>query len=278
VDNVGGGAGGAVALFVVLVAAAGAGFHGWGPTSATASTTTKTTAAKTKGAGTHLSLKVRPRVVHETETSGVTATLSLHDSRTAAGQTVEISSEQLQQVCPGGVTYTWGTVSSPNEIDVVLDKAASATVIVTSTECAPGAFTVLANFLDPPYDTASGTVKVFTVKPPAHMSIAVTPNPAHETSGVPIDEVLNLVTPDALQPVTISSPDLVAGCTSVIFKNADGATSANTITVPVNIDYQATVTFEASNCQASTYQITGDALEVPYPTASTSLQVVAPSS
>jgi hypothetical protein len=268
---------------VVLLVAAGIDLHGWGPTSATASTTIKSTGAKSTGAkskttATKLSLKIRPRVVHETATSGVTATLSLHDAKVSAGQTVAVTSEQLQQECPTGVTYTWGTVSHADDIDVVLDKAGNATVTVTSTECAPGALTVLANFLDPPYDSASGTLKVFTVKPPAHMSIAVTPNPVQEAAGVPIDETVNVVSSDALQSVIISSPDLVSECTTVIFKNADGASSANTITVPVNIDYQATVTLTASNCQAGSDQIRADSLEVPYPTASTSLQVVAPTS
>ena len=269
----------AVSLFVALVIAAGAGFHGWGPTSAAASTTGGTSTTKTTNAeGTKLIVKVRPRRVHETQTSGVTATLSLRDAVSTAGEVVDISSEQLQQVCPGGVTYTWGTVSSANKIDVTLNKFATASVTVTSAECAPGSFTVLANFEDPPYDTAAAKVKVFTVKPPKHLTIAVSPNPVHETAGSPIEEVVNVVSPDALQSVTIGSADLVSSCTSasVVYTNASGGTSPNSITVPVNIDYQATVTVAASNCQAGSDRITVDTLEAPYPSASTSLVVVAP--
>jgi len=270
--------GAAVTLVVATALAAGAGFHGWGPTSAGASTTAKPTATKTTNAeDTKLIIKVQPHRVHETQTSGVAATLSLRDARSTAGEVVTITSQQLQQVCPGGVTYTWGTVSSANEIDVTLDKAATATVTLASAECAPGSFTVLANFEDPPYDTGSAKVKVFTVKPPKHLTIAVSPNPVHQTAGSPIEETINVVSPDALQSVTISSPDLKSSCSSVVYTNANGGSSANSITVQANIDYQANVTVAASNCQAGSDRITADALEVPYPTASTDLVVVAPS-
>lgn len=270
--------GAAATLIVAVVAVAGAGLHGWGTTPAGASTTSRTSTTKTtNAAGTKLIMKVSPHQVRETQASGVSASLSLHDARSTAGEVVDISSEQLQQVCPGGVTYTWGTVSSANTIDVTLDKAATATVTLTSAECAPGSFTVLANFEDPPYDTGSAKVKVFTVKPPKHLTIAVSPNPVHQTAGSPIEETVNVVSPDALQSVTISSPDLVSSCSSVVYTNANGGTSNNSITVQANIDYQANVTVTASNCQAGSDRITADSLEVPYPSASTNLVVVAPS-
>jgi hypothetical protein len=166
------------------------GIHGSGPASATEP------AHKVKPT---LTFTVKPHKVVETMAAGLTATLSVHDGKFAAGEPVVISSQQLETVCPDGVTYSDGGVSHANSLQIILDKNGDGVVTLTSPECAPGSFTLLANLQDPPYDTAKATMHVFSVKPPKQMTLTVSPNPALETSGTAIDEQGSVQAPAALE-------------------------------------------------------------------------------
>jgi hypothetical protein len=268
--------GGALVLIAVTATSlsVAAGVHGSGPASAQERAPGHGSVSSTKST---LSLKVKPHKVHETMATGLTAVLSVHDGKFAAAEPVVISSQQLQTVCPDGVTYTDDPVSQANSIEIILDKDGNGTVTLTSPECAPGAFTILANLQDPPYDTAKATMHVFSVKPPKQMTLAVTPNPVVE-SGSEIDEQVTVQSPNAEEQLRIGAPQLQSQCQSLTFTTPGGATTANTVTETVNIDYQATVTLKATDCPSGNFVITGDILSPPYATATSVLQVEAPPS
>jgi hypothetical protein len=259
---------------LLLIAAAttslsvAAGVHGSGPASA------KEPSRHVKPT---LTLTVKPHRVVETTAAGLTAALSVHDGKFAAAEPVVISSQQLQTVCPDGVTFTDGAVSHANSIQIILDKDGNGAVTLTSPECAPGAFTILANLQDPPYDTAKATMHVYSVKPPKKMTLTVSPNPA-VVSGGEIEEQVAVVSPAALERIQIDAPQLQSQCQSLTFTTPEGATTSNSVVETVNMDYQASVTLKATDCPGGNFVVTGDILSPPYATATDVLQIGTPPS
>lgn len=155
--------------------------------------------------------------------SEVYAVVEVTTNPSLAGDTVLISSSQLQASCGGTITFdsiASGVVStSPDEIAVTLDDDGNAAVVVSGSDCAPGSSVIEADLTVAPYYTALQTL---VAQPPLVTLPGVTGYPNYETetgdsatSGNSDVYAVFYVETDpvyAEQPVEISSAQLEARC------------------------------------------------------------------
>lgn len=141
------------------------------PTSARCSTTGSGGTGGTPPTPPPLSVTVSPgsaaQPLVETGQSEVYAVVEVETSSSFAGDTVNISSSQLDAVCAGGITFetlqgrgvpTTAPITSAHEISVVLDDDGNATVVVDGSDCAPGDSVIEADLTVAPYYTGLATL------------------------------------------------------------------------------------------------------------------------
>jgi hypothetical protein len=149
----------------------------------------------------------------------VSAVIQVETSPSYAGNTVIISSSQLQASCTSVSfeTLQKGTPSAPtvmaNSMPVVLDDDGNVTVVVNGVDCAPGSDVIDASMTSAPFLTALTTL---VVAPPQATPAGVTGYPADEveTGNSPASGDSDVYTvfyvetspTYAEQPVEISSP------------------------------------------------------------------------
>ena len=184
--------------------------------------------AATGGGTDPITVTAVPNPLVETGQSEVDAVIQVSTSPAYAGDTVLISSSQLDSSCFGGVKFfsisaNGGTPTAPGgsspDIAVILDDDGNATVTVIGADCAPGSDVIEADLEDAPYDTALTTL---VVNPPVVTTAGVTAFPATEvetgdTTASGESDIYTVFYVEtspvyAEQPVTISSAQLQQRC------------------------------------------------------------------
>ncbi len=137
----------------------------------------------TGGTPPNIIVSVSPDPVQETGTSEISAIVQVEALPIFAGQTVDISSQQLFLDC---AVLSWNSFEVPpiagsGITGVALDNDGNATVWVDGENCAPGPNLIEADLNAAPYTTATATL---TALPPAvtkEPTITGAPNPEVET-------------------------------------------------------------------------------------------------
>jgi uncharacterized repeat protein (TIGR01451 family) len=228
--------------------------------------------------------------------SQVHAVIQVETSPSYAGDTVHISSSQLQDSCDGVITFetlqggsTIAPRTSLDSIDVILDDDGNVTVVVDGADCAPGSDLIEADLTGAPYLTATTDLDV---EPPQVTPVGVTATPADEvetgnsaTSGdSDVYTIFYVETSPvyAEQPVTISSPQLEDRCgqgwrwepgSGTAIDQASGPTVA---TGTLDDDGNAVFAFKGASCAAGTSTVTADVDAGTHPTYTTTYTIAAP--
>jgi uncharacterized repeat protein (TIGR01451 family) len=228
--------------------------------------------------------------------SEVRAVVQVETSPAYAGDTVNISSSQLEASCGGTIffeTLQGGSTTAPNisvnSITVVLDDDGNVTVVVEGAPCAPGTDLVEADLTVAPYLTAT---TVLDVEPPQVTPSGVSANPSTEvetgnsvTSGnSDVYTVFYVETSPvyAEQPVTITSPELDARCgqgwrwepgTGPAINQTSGTKVA---TATLDNDGNATFVFKGASCAAGDSTVIADVDAGTHPTYTTTFTIAAP--
>ena len=230
--------------------------------------------------------------------SQVRTVVQVETSASYAGDTVDISSSQLQGSCGGSITFETlqnGGVGNPtvdsNSIPVVLDDDGNATVVVEGSNCAPGTYLIDASMAVAPYLTALTTL---VVNPPVVSPEGVTGSPANEVetgnslqSGASdVYAVFDVETNPvyAEQTVEISAPELESRCglgwrwepgNGGIEVDGPSTTTAGASTT-LDDDGNAVFVFEGASCAAGASTVTADVEAGTHPTYTTTYTIVAP--
>jgi hypothetical protein len=210
--------------------------------------------------------------------SQVHAVIQVETSPAFAGDTVTITSLQLQNSCGGTVlfeTLQKGSTAFPtaqfNSITVVLDDDGNVTVVVDGADCAAGTDLIEADMTGAPYLTATTSLVVL---PPqvTTAGVAAYPSTEVETGNDPASGNSDIYTvfyvetdpTYAEQPVTITSPQLENRCgqgwrwepgMGTAIDQASGTTVA---TGTLDNDGNAVFVFKGASCAAGTSTVTAD--------------------
>ena len=258
----------------------------------------------TGGAPPTMTVQIDPNPLVETAQSGVSAVIQVETSPSFAGDSVDISSSQLQAVCDGILFLSLqggGTAANPttgiNSISAVLDDDGNATVLVTATPCAPGPSVFEADLTVAPFYTALGTLNAIA---PQTTPTGVFGYPA--TSGTVINGEVETgdtatsgnsdvyavfyVEADpvyAEQLVEISSAQLEGRCYGGwswnSFGNEISGTGINTglrLNTPLDDDGNAVFAFLGTSCAAGPSSVVADVLAGSHPTYATTFNINAP--
>ena len=228
--------------------------------------------------------------------SEVRAVVQVETSPAYAGDTVQISSSQLEASCGGTIffeTLQGGSTIAPtisvNSITVVLDDDGNVTVVVEGAPCAPGPDLIEADLTVAPYLTAT---TVLDVEPPQMTPSGVSANPSTEvetgnsaTSGNSDVYTVFYVETDpvyAEQPVTITSPQLDARCGQGwrwepgTGPAVDQTSGTNVATATLDDDGNATFVFKGASCAAGDSTVIADVDAGTHPTYTTTFTIAAP--
>ena len=251
-----------------------------------------------------ITVQIDPNPLVETAQSGVSAVIQVETSPSFAGDAVHISSSQLQAACQGILFFSLqagGTPASPstsiNSISAVLDDDGNATVLVSSTPCAPGPSVVEADLTVAPFYTALGTLNASPpqVTPSGVFGYPTTSGTATTgvvetgdtgTSGDSSVYAIFYVETDpvyAEQQVEISSAQLEGRCLRgwgwESFTGAISGTGVNTgprATTVLDDDGNAVFAFFGSSCAAGSSQVIADVLAGTHTTYTTTFNILAP--
>src|SRR5580698_7261892 len=137
----------------------------------------------TGGTPPNIIVSVSPDPVQETGTSEISAIVQVEALPIFAGQTVNISSQQLFLDCASllWASFEVGLVPGSPSVSVALDNDGNATVWVLGKNCAPGPDLIEADLNAAPYTTATATLTALPPAPTPEPSITASPNPEVET-------------------------------------------------------------------------------------------------
>jgi len=241
--------------------------------------------------------KLAPCIFQPTPTGGVapdtSAVIEVETGAAFAGDTVDISSAQLQASCDSVTfeTLQKGSPSAPtvqnNNITVVLDDDGNVTVVVNGVECSPGTDLIEADLTGAPYLTATTTV---VIDAPQVTPAGVTGYPANEveTGNSPASGDSDVYTvfyvetspTYAEQTVVISSPQLVNRCgLGTRWETNSGAApfiDSPTALATLDDDGNATFVFKGASCAAGDSTVTADINAGTHTTYSTTYTIAAP--
>ena len=211
----------------------------------------------TGGTPPNIIVSVSPDPVQESGTSEVSAMVQVEALPIFAGQTINVSSQQLAGDCSSLVWSHIGLVQSTGAgiSGVVLDNDGNATVWVLGENCAPGPNLIEADLNAAPYTTATAT---FTA----------TPNPEVETGdGGPADPesqiyVTFLIEENpvyAEQTVDVEATQLFNRCgVSAVWYVGNTRIPTATVAVTLDNDGNAVVNFFGVSCAAGESTVTAD--------------------
>jgi hypothetical protein len=245
-----------------------------------------------------MTLQIDPNPLVETAQSDVLAIVQVETSPSFAGDSVDISSSQLQSACSEGAGFagllTGGTVT--------LDDDGNATEYLYGDDCAPGTSVVEADLTVAPYDTALATLDALppVVTTPGLIGYPQTSGTVSggevetgDTSfpldGSYVDGVFYVETDPvyAEQTVEISSPELQDRCgTAWAFESFDGVTSEGhgstitstntTATAILDDDGNAVFLFLGASCAAGPSTVIADVEAGTHVTYTTTFTVLPP--
>jgi len=248
-----------------------------------------------------ITVQIDPNPLVETNQSNLLAIVQVETSPPFAGDSVELSSSQLQATCTGGSGFGEFVGGGPTAT-VTLDDDGNATVFLVGTDCAPGTSVVEADLTVAPYYTALATLDAL---PPVVTTPGLTgyPTKSGTASGGEVETgdtsfpfdgsyvygVFYVETNPvyAEQTVEISSPELQDRCGTIwvfgAFTGDDsyghGSTidSANaTATVILDDDGNAAFVFYGASCAAGSSVVTADVEAGTHPTYTTTFNVLPP--
>jgi hypothetical protein len=257
-----------------------------------------------------ITVQIDPNPVVETSSSAIAVVIQVETSPTFAGDTVDITSSQLQATCtefigfvqPESVeTSSGGGV--PLVVPVTLDDDGNATVAFFGQNCAPGSSLVEASLAVAPYYTALGTLIASppVVTPPGVFGYPTTSGTVAggevETgdTGSAADQsdvyaVFNVETDPVYgdQPVEINWDQLQMRCLAaegfvilpsggaLIDLQEPGGVATTIPPVPLDNDGNAVFVFIGGSCAAGSSVVTADVLAGTHPTYTTTFSVLPP--
>jgi hypothetical protein len=242
----------------------------------------------TGGAGVtppNIIVSVSPDPVQETGTSVISAIVQVEALPIFAGQTVDISSQQLFDDC---AQLFWNSFEGPPAgagISVALDNDGNATLWVVGEDCAPGPNLIEADLNAAPYTTATATL---TALPPAvtkEPTITGAPNPEVETGdgGPSIVEsqvyVSFLIEEDpvyAEQTVDVESTQLFNRCLDPFWQVGAAIGIDPTDAVTLDNDGNAVISFFGASCASGDSVVTADLTVGTHDTFSTTFTIKPP--
>ena len=247
-----------------------------------------------------ITVQIDPNPLVETGQSYVLGIVQVETSPSFAGDTVDISSSQLQSACLEGA-YFAGIVAGGPTATVTLDDDGNATVYFYGYDCAPGPSVVEADLTVAPYYTALATLDAL---PPVVTTPGVTgfPTTSGTVSGGEVETgdtsfpgdgsyvygVFYVETDPvyAEQTVEISSPELQDRCGTYWSFDSFSAGSAGrgttftspntTATAILDDDGNAVFLFEGASCAAGSSVVTADVEAGTHPTYTTTFDVLPP--
>jgi hypothetical protein len=224
----------------------------------------------TGGTPPNIIVSVSPDPVQESGTSEVSAMVQVEALPIFAGQTINVSSQQLAGDCSSLVWSHIGLVQSTGAgiSGVVLDNDGNATVWVLGENCAPGPNLIEADLNAAPYTTATATLTALPPAPTPEPSITATPNPEVETGdGGPADPesqiyVTFLIEENpvyAEQTVDVEATQLFNRCgVSAVWYVGNTRIPTATVAVTLDNDGNAVVNFFGVSCAAGESTVTAD--------------------
>ncbi|MGH9018604.1 MAG: hypothetical protein ACRDY1_12715, partial [Acidimicrobiales bacterium] len=228
--------------------------------------------------------------------SQVHAVIEVETSPSFAGDTVHVSSSQLESSCQGTIVFETlqkGSTVAPrrslDSVTVALDDDGNVTVVVDAANCAAGTDLIESDMTVAPYLTATTTL---VVEPPQVTPSGVTAYPSTEvetgnsaaSGNSDIYTVFYVETSPvyAEQPVTITSPQLDARCgqgwrwepaTGAAIDQSSGTALA---TGMLDNDGNAVFVFKGASCAVGESTVIADVDAGTHPTYTTTFTVAAP--
>jgi hypothetical protein len=242
----------------------------------------------TGGTPPNIIVSVSPDPVQESGTSEVSAMVQVEALPIFAGQTINVSSQQLAGDCSSLVWSHIGLVQSTGAgiSGVVLDNDGNATVWVLGENCAPGPNLIEADLNGAPYTTATATLTALPPAPTPEPTITGAPNPEVETGdGGPADEESQVYATFLIeenpvyaeQTVEVESSQLFNRCgVDRFWSVGNTATFAPTATVVLDNDGNAVVNFFGISCAAGESTVTADLTVGTHDTFSTTYTIKPP--
>jgi hypothetical protein len=237
---------------------------------------------------------VSPDPLVETGQSNATAVVQVETNPSLAGESVDISSSQLEASCQGAAEFTSFQANMPET--ATLDNDGNATFLLVGFYCAPGSNVIEASLTQAPYYTALTTLQI---NPPTVTAPGVTgfPNPEVEigdASGFAAQSTVFgvfYVETDPVysgQTVEIDSSQLDASCgqfwawgsfnaggTAVSGIGPDHLVPGEATTL-LDDDGNAAFFFEGESCAAGTWDVIADVNAGTHPTYVTTFTVLPP--
>jgi len=235
-----------------------------------------------------ITVQIDPNPLVETGPSLGDAVSQVESSPSFAGDSVEISSSQLEAACGGIIGFQSVTTAGINSVQIILDDDGNAAVIVEGSNCAPGPSVVDASMIVAPYDTALGTL---VATPPVVTTAGVAGFPTTSgtvtTGEVETGDTATSGDSDVLgvfyvetdpvyaeQPVEINSDQLIDRCGggAAFSVPAIGGVAPATL----DDDGNAVFLFFGSSCAAGPSTVIADVEAGTHPTYTTTFNIVAP--
>jgi hypothetical protein len=241
----------------------------------------------TGGTPPNIIVSVSPDPVQETGTSEISAIVQVEALPIFAGQTVDISSQQLFLDCSSllWASFEVGLVPGVPSVSVALDNDGNATVWVLGENCAPGPNLIEADLNAAPYTTATATLTALPPAPTPEPTITGAPNPEVETGdgGPSIVEsqvyVSFLIEEDpvyAEQTVDVESTQLFNRCLDPFWQVGSTIGIAPTVPVVLDNDGNAVVSFFGASCASGDSVVTADLTVGTHDTFSTTFTIKPP--
>jgi hypothetical protein len=242
----------------------------------------------TGGTPPNIIVSVSPDPVQETGTSEISAVVQVEALPIFAGQTVDISSQQLFLDC---TSLAWshfdiGQVTGSGINGVPLDNDGNTTVWVLGENCAPGPNLIEADLNAAPYTTATATLTALPPAPTKEPTITGAPNPEVESgdgAGInPESQVYATFLIEenpvyAEQTVEVESTQLFSRCgVEAVWTVGNSATFVPTVSVVLDNDGNAVVNFFGVSCAAGDSLVTADLTVGTHDTFSTTFTIKPP--
>jgi hypothetical protein len=234
-----------------------------------------------------------PSTVVETGQSEVHAVIQVEALSALAGQSVAITSPELEQSCAGEIVFQYLPSSTnavpltqPNGIVAILDNDGNATVVVDGADCTPGRSMVDADLQGALGFTASASL---TVTSPVVTHSGVTGFPKSEVESGEYSDTYAVFAVEAKvayagQPVELDSAQLESRCSGGwLWEPGNGGTPDDGTGLGGEIPEttldsfgNAVFVFEGVSCESGVSTVVAEVKAGTYPTYRTTFKILAP--